>query len=94
MSVVKPPNAAVAIADTTEVYVHDVIDPQAEQARLEKKKEEIEQAKNVVESKLTNENFVTKAKPEVVAQARDKLAELSEQLKNIEKHLSELENSE
>ena len=48
------------------------------------------EAKKAVEAKLGNEKFVTKAKPEVVARARDRLAELSEQLKTVEKHLSEL----
>ena len=33
---------------------------------------------------------IAKAKPEIVAATRDKLAELSEQLKLLEKHLSEL----
>ncbi|MHC4890496.1 MAG: valine--tRNA ligase, partial [Planctomycetota bacterium] len=89
-AIVKPANAAVAIADATEVYVHDAIDPQAERQRLEKQKKQIEKAKKAVEAKLDNENFVTKAKPEVVAQARGRLAELSEQLTNVEKHLSEL----
>jgi len=88
--IVKPTNAAVAIADATEVYVHNAIDPQAERQRLEKQKQQIEKAKEAVEAKLGNENFVTKAKPEVVTQARDRLAELSEQLKTVEKHLSEL----
>ena len=45
------------------------------------------------EAKLTNENFVTKAKPEVVAQAREKLAQLTEQLETVTKHLLELEQS-
>jgi valyl-tRNA synthetase len=90
IAIAKPPNAAVAVADATEVYVHDAIDPEAEQHRLEKQKQEIEKAKKAVEAKLGNENFLTKAKPQVVAQARDKLAELTEQLKTVEKHLSEL----
>jgi len=76
-----------------QIYVHNVIDPEAERARLEKQKEQLERAKNAVEAKLANENFVTKAKPEVVAQARDRLTELSEQLNTVEKHLSELYNS-
>jgi valyl-tRNA synthetase len=67
-----------------------VIDPDAERRKLEKQKDEIEKAKKAVEAKLNNENFVTRAKPQVVAQARDKLAELTEQLKLLEKHLSEL----
>jgi valyl-tRNA synthetase len=86
----KPPNAAVVISDTTEIYVHDVIDPQAERNRLEKKRQDVLQAKKAVEAKLKNENFVKKAKPEVVAQAKERLIELSKQLKTIEQHLPEL----
>jgi len=89
---VKPATAAVAIADATEVYVHDAIAPQVERKRLEKQKDKIEKAKKAVEAKLSNEDFVSKAKPKVVAKAREKLAELAEQLKTIEKHLSELES--
>ena len=45
------------------------------------------------QAKLANKDFLAKAKPEVVAQAKDKLAQLTEQLEAIEKHLSELKNS-
>ncbi len=86
----KPKNAAAVIHDDMQIYVHDVIDPEAERRRLEKQKDEIEKAKKAVEAKLNNENFVTKAKPQVVVRAKDKLAELIEQLKTVEKHLSEL----
>ncbi|MFH1717220.1 MAG: valine--tRNA ligase [Planctomycetota bacterium] len=89
----KPANAAVAIADVTEVYVHDAIDLEAERRRFEKQKQQIEKAKEAVEAKLANENFITKAKPEVVAQANEKLAQLTEQLRTVEEHLSELESS-
>ncbi|HCO93315.1 MAG TPA: valine--tRNA ligase [Phycisphaerales bacterium] len=91
--IVKPVNAAVSIADVTEVYVHEAIDPQIEQRRFEKQKQQIEKAKESVEAKLANENFVTKAKPEVVAQAKVRLAQLIEQLKTVEEHLSELKNN-
>ena len=86
----KPKNAATAIMDDMQIYVHDVIDPEAERARFEKRKQEIEKAKEAIEAKLANEDFVNKAKPEVVARARDRLAELLEQLNTVEKHLSEL----
>jgi valyl-tRNA synthetase len=89
----KPANAAAAIADSAEIYVHDAIDPEAESRRFEKQKQQIEKAKEAVEGKLANDNFVAKAKPQVVAQAKDKLAQLTEQLKTVDKHLSELENS-
>ena len=91
--VAKPTNAAVAIADVTEVYVHDAINLEAERQRFTKQKEQVETAKQAVEAKLTNDNFVTKAKPEVVTQAKEKLAQLTEQLQTIEKHLSELGNA-
>ncbi|MCL5282726.1 MAG: valine--tRNA ligase [Planctomycetes bacterium] len=87
----KPNNAATAIVEGTQVYVHNVIDPQAERARLQKQKQEIEQAMKAVQNKLANPNFVVRAKPEVVAQAREKLQQLQEQLRTIEKHLRELE---
>ncbi len=86
----KPNNAATTLVEGTQVYVHDVIDPVAERARLDKQKQEIQQAKKAVEGKLANENFVTRAKPEVVAQARDRLAQLQEQLQAVEAHLAEL----
>ncbi|MBN2020518.1 MAG: valine--tRNA ligase [Sedimentisphaerales bacterium] len=92
IAIVKPPNAAVAIADASEVYVHNVVDIEAERNRLTKQKEQIEGALKSIEAKLANENFVSRAKPQVVEQAKNKLAELTEQLKVIEKHLAELGN--
>jgi valyl-tRNA synthetase len=86
----KPNNAAAAIVGEIQVYLHDVIDPEAERSRLEKRKQEIEQAKKAVEGKLANENFVARAKPEVVAQARERLQQLQEQLQAVNSHLAEL----
>jgi len=40
--------------------------------------------------KLSNENFTSRAKPEVVEQSRQKLKELTDQLAAIEKLLAEL----
>ncbi len=88
----KPANAAVAVVDAAEIYVHQAIDPEAEREKLEKQKQQVEKAKEAVAAKLGNENFVTRAKPEVVAQAREKLVQLTEQLEAIEKHLSELKS--
>jgi valyl-tRNA synthetase len=88
----KPKSAATAIVDDMQVYVHDVIDVKAERRRLQKQKERIEKAKKGVETKLVNENFLSKAKPQVVAQAKEKLAQLAEQLKTVEKNLSQLES--
>jgi len=83
-------NAAAAIVDDIQVYVHDVVDLGAEQARLEKQRQQIENARKTIEAKLNNENFVSRAKPEFVSQTKQKLNELTEQLETITKHLSQL----
>jgi len=86
----KPHKAAATIVDEIQVYVHEVIDPAAERTRLEKQKAQIVGFIKPIESKLQNENFVSRAKPEVVLASRDKLKELQEQLAVIEKHIEEL----
>jgi len=86
----KPANAAVAVAGPIEVYVHDAVDPAAERARLEKQAQQVGQNLKGIQAKLANENFVNRAKPEVVEQTRQKQAELQEQLASINRHLSEL----
>jgi len=86
----KSENAAATIVDELSVYVDDVIDPGEERKRLEKQRDQILKYIKPVEGKLGNENFVNKAKPEVVKQARDKLQELKEQLAAVEEHLGKL----
>lgn len=86
----KPTHAAAAIVEEVQLYVHDVIDPAAERQRLQKQKEFIENGLRPLQAKLSNENFVSRAKPEVVEQSRQKMNELAEQLAAVEKHLAEL----
>jgi len=86
----KPNNAATAIIEDMQIYVHDVIDRQAEQARLEKQKQQLANAIIPIQAKLNNEDFVNKAKPQVVRQARAKLKELTAQAEAVDRHLSEL----
>ncbi len=88
----KPKNAAATIVGQMEIFLHEAIDPLAEKARLEKQLQQVQNAVQPLENKLNNENFVTKAKPEVVEQAKEKFAKLCEQLQNIKKHLSDLDS--
>ena len=90
-ALVKPVNSAVSVmADATEIYVHDMIDIEAERQRLEKQRQQLKKSRAAVAARLGNGDFITKAKPQVVARARQNLAKLSEQLETVEKHLSEL----
>ena len=86
----KPDNAAAVVAGEVQIYVHDVIDPDEERKRLQKQKEFVEKGIKPLAGKLSNENFISRAKPEVVEQSRAKLKELQDQLAAIEKHLAEL----
>ena len=86
----KPAQAAIAVGEGMEVYVDGVIDVQAELERLQKQKVELTDALKRCEAKLGNENFVNRAKPEVVQRERDRLVQLREQLATVEKNLEEL----
>jgi valyl-tRNA synthetase len=88
----KPDNAAAAIVEQMQIYLHDAIDVEAELKRLTRQKEETLKVKKGTEAKLANKNFVNKAKPEVVEQTKQRLAELTEQLAAIENHLAQLDS--
>ena len=84
--------AASAIVNELEVFVNDVIDPQEEIKRLEKQKDQILKGITPLEKKLANENFLERAKPEVVMQSRERLAELQEQFNTLENRIKEIKN--
>jgi len=86
----KSTNAAAAIVEDLQVYVYDVVDADAERERLQKQKEFIENGIKPLQSKLSNESFVSRAKPEIVEQSKQKLKELTDQLEAVNKHLAEL----
>ena len=86
----KPKDAAVIIIDEIKLFVHDAVDKDAERLRLQKQKEFVEKGIKPLAGKLSNENFTSRAKPEVVEQSRQKLKELQDQLAAIEKLLVEL----
>ena len=87
----KPKNASASLSGELQIYVHDVVDVEAERKRLMKQKELLGNGIRSAEGKLGNDNFVSRAKPEVVEKTRQTLKELSEQLKAVEKHLAELD---
>ncbi|MCE5184886.1 MAG: valine--tRNA ligase [Planctomycetaceae bacterium] len=86
----KPEKAAAVVVEEVQLYVHDVIDPEAERQRLLKQKDFIEKGIKPLWAKLNNENFISRAAPEVVEQSRRKLRELTDQLAAVENLLAEL----
>ena len=61
------------------------VDLATEVARLEKEMGKIQKGLEMVEKKLSNENFVARAKPEFVASERARGAELADSLAKLEK---------
>ncbi|HEY0681740.1 MAG TPA: valine--tRNA ligase [Steroidobacter sp.] len=81
------PPSATAIVDrrtTSSPLAGLISDPQAELARLRKRKAKVEQDLKREESKLANPNFVANANPEVVALAHERIAEFKRQIAQLE----------
>jgi valyl-tRNA synthetase len=72
------------------VDVSRFIDVAAERKRLEKQRDELAKFIKGIESKLGNKAFVDKAPADVVAQQRDKLAELQQQQASVADALAKL----
>ncbi len=86
------PQAFQVVTDRARVYLPlgDLIDFEAEKARLCKELDKCNENIRRLEGKLANERFVQKAPEAVVAQEREKLQKALERRKNIEESLSNL----
>ena len=88
----KPQDVATAIVEGMEVLVpwKGLVDVEAEKARLSKELAKIETDRQIVQKKLANESFVTKAPPPVVAKEREKLSALEEKLARLKEAFEKL----
>ncbi len=89
----RPKGSASAVAQGIEIYVplHGLIDVEAERARLGKEDERLLKIVQSTKAKLANQNFIERAKPEVVESEREKLSELEHAHEKIRRFLNELE---
>jgi valyl-tRNA synthetase len=86
-------NGAISfLASTDEFYVpfKEEIDPVAERTRLEKEKEYLLGFLKSVNAKLTNERFMSNAKPEIIEIEQRKKADAEAKLQIIQKGLDDL----
>ncbi len=86
----KPANAATAVVGTTRVFVARVIDRDAELARLEKRRQELEKLIVSSNAKLNNEAFVSKAPAAVVQGLREQLQRQESEMTTVRTSLAEL----
>lgn len=86
----KPRHAASAVASGAEVFVHleGIIDLGVERSRLERERERTERLIQVAHKKLTNQDFLEKARPGVVEAERDKLRDLEVSLDRLQAALA------
>jgi valyl-tRNA synthetase len=78
-------HAATGVVGDVEIYLEGVLDPDKERTRLEKQKADILKEIEMREKKLSNESFVSRAKPEVVQMEKDRLADAKAQLESLDK---------
>ncbi|HEY4385847.1 MAG TPA: valine--tRNA ligase, partial [Ktedonobacteraceae bacterium] len=88
----KPEQAMSLLAESVEVYLPlaGMLDLGKEVARLDKEIAQVQQDIARVQGKLANENFVARAKPDVVEKEREKLAGQEERLGKLQARRAEL----
>ena len=91
--IAKPPSSASTMVGQLQVFVplSGIIDIAAERERQQKRITELESYHRKVVQKLSNKNFVEKARPDVVEKERLRETELSEQIGRLKQILTELE---
>ncbi len=87
------PSAVTIITDDAKVYIPlgDLIDFEAERARLNKEREAVMKDIEFVENKLNNPGFVNKAPEKVVAEQRKNLEVYKEKLAMVDERLKALQ---
>ena len=83
-----PPKSATAVVSASKLIVPlaDLIDINSEIARQEKKLGKLTGEKNSLEGRMKNEKFVANAPQELIAQTKDRIAEIEAQeeiIKNL-----------
>jgi valyl-tRNA synthetase len=88
----RPKGAATAVVGTTEIYVPlgDMIDVNEESARLLKEAKKVEEELARIRQKLSNGDFLVKAKEEVIRKEREKASQCEEKMRTLHRSLEQL----
>ena len=87
----RPANAAKVLSGELQIYVHDVINDEAERARLGKELEQVDKQIAGKEKKLANEGFTSRAPAEVVQAERGRLTDLQRKRETLTASVEELD---
>jgi valyl-tRNA synthetase len=83
-------DSPVAVSGQHRLMLHAEIDPIAERARLQKEISRTEGEISNATTKLSNPNFVERARPNVVAREKERLVASEEKLKKLQAQLAKL----
>jgi len=86
----RPANAAAITSGKARLYVLDIIDTEAEKARLTKQGATLRKGIGAIEGKLGNEKFITKAPADLVERERARLGGLQAELAAVDTALKAL----
>jgi valyl-tRNA synthetase len=89
-----PKGAATVVVGSTEIYLplDDLINLDEERARLAKEVAKMAEEIARVQKKLSNSDFIAKAKDEVIQKERDKAAQFDEKLRTLRSSLAKIED--
>ena len=89
-----PKGAATAVVGAMEIYLplDDLINLREERGRLAKEVAKMKDEIARVQKKLSNNDFVAKAKPDVIQKERDKAAQFDEKLRTLQSSLAKIED--
>ena len=83
VNVPAPQNAARATAAGVEIFVENLIDPDAEKKRVEKQRDDLEKKAAALRSRLANPAYADRAPAHLVQQTRDELATVEAELNKL-----------
>jgi valyl-tRNA synthetase len=86
----RTPDSATVVVGDGKAFLLGVVDLQKEKAKLQQQADKLQGQIRGIQQKLGNEGFVAKAPPEVVAQQRQNLERLRQQLAGVQQSLQEL----
>ena len=86
------PNATQVITDSARIYIptEDLVDFEKELERLRRELTVCEKEKAVIEGKLNNENFVSRAPQNVVEAERQKLAKILDRFEKVQESIAKI----
>ena len=87
-----PQDSVTAVVSGARIYIslRGIVDPSVEITRLEKEIAKVSADYESVEKKLTNQSFISKAKPEAIQKQRDRKQELTTKMEGLRDALNKM----